>query len=145
MQIPRVQFCCFCIDVRTGALILGWLGAISYPLGFITKMMQTGEEHNDNAQSGMNISWFIFYGVQTIVSIFLLLGVFRKKPEYCVPWLIASICAIVYTLVILVLAFIFFGSGGIGAIFVLGPYAGKLEFLSLKTVRVTSKVLEQLF
>lgn len=28
MKIPKVENCCFCINLRTGALILGWLGTI---------------------------------------------------------------------------------------------------------------------
>lgn len=28
MKVPLVQNCCFCINLRTGALVLGWLGTI---------------------------------------------------------------------------------------------------------------------
>lgn len=46
MHLYRVKNCCFCFNLRTGALILGWMGAIFSPIAMISTIVMLNDFQN---------------------------------------------------------------------------------------------------
>lgn len=100
MKIPTFNYCCCCIELRTGVLFFGWLGAVLSLLGFTgkiydwlgfdenLKLMHTLMQNNtsgDKLVDEMRVlhklfiaAWSLFYLILALSSIFLLLGVYRE-------------------------------------------------------------------
>lgn len=64
MGFPRVNNCCFCIDLRTGGIILGWLGVVGCALNILTSATFSNAYYDGNLylyrENHMTVQQYIF-------------------------------------------------------------------------------------
>lgn len=123
MKIPTVKFCCFCIELRTGVLVLGWLGAIFGPIAFaksvfdlvmfdqnmaevheiLQKNPSTAELdeilwNNRSYTKAFMVIMTVAYAITAISSIFLLLGVYKERAGFIKQYLAIMIISYLFGL-----------------------------------------------
>ncbi|XP_067011363.2 uncharacterized protein [Anabrus simplex] len=120
--MTRLEGCCFCLSLKTGVILIGFLQAIvgislliqqsieadysdSY---FAGKKNMTDSEVVDimkhrNAHHGLSVTAAVIGAMQVFLSALLIYGAEKEKPQLLRPW-------IVFTVTLLVTeAFIMFG------------------------------------
>lgn len=124
MRIPTVKYCCCCIKLRTGALILGWLGLIVSPLNVLILMYQI-YNHDDLMEEARRkntdpdsvgglytqkleenallykvfLIWsMILYLLAGVAAVYLLLGTYKRNAKYVKIYLAMCICITVCSL-----------------------------------------------
>lgn len=120
LNIPRVTNCCFCVSLKTGSLVLGWVGVVLNLIGFIVFVLAlnqfetiidgdlgTSEQLDANLKeveaaikglqkqkSFILISLSVFALMcllDFITNLLLLVGIYTKRPAFIAQWLISSI------------------------------------------------------
>lgn len=121
VTVPRVGNCCFCINLRTGSLLLGWFGSFVNLLGilFFGLAIQALQEEDpqvtlqrinllleDNMtkedqlalirrRNDFLILSFLVFTIMCLLDLItnalLLVGIYKKRPAFISQWLISSI------------------------------------------------------
>lgn len=120
----NVKYCCFCIELRTGVLVLGWLGVICGTVNFfktlndivyfnenkssLHQVLQPDAEpgkldeflsENRSVQLTVFILWLCAYGLVDTSSIFLIIGVYKEKAVFILQYLVSMIVTLVLGLI----------------------------------------------
>ncbi|XP_046674026.1 uncharacterized protein LOC124363013 [Homalodisca vitripennis] len=97
LKVPEVQSCCWCVSLRTGAKIFGFLSLVGGLLLSVATVVQIlilpelpdEEEHKWLlVEMGMDLLLQI---VHLTTSFFLLLGVYQEKRKLIPPWLVTTV------------------------------------------------------
>ncbi|XP_044728217.1 uncharacterized protein LOC123291851 [Chrysoperla carnea] len=113
----RVSSCCCCFSLRTGTLILGYLGGIVYTLvslGIILSLPyireEVEEEEKDESLTPeelellvtwtkvVSIATLVVYLGRILISVLLLIGVYKEKPKLIKIYLIVAIIGVIIDL-----------------------------------------------
>lgn len=115
--------CCFCAQLQTGGVILGWLGIISsvfsiimsiFGLTFMEEVISTitanSETEPDQATRDKIAAIYVFLVASTVLlnivilasSICLLTGAMKRKRLLLVPWLVCESIAIFFLAICLI-------------------------------------------
>lgn len=128
MQIPKVEYFFCCLRLRTGALFLGWAGAIFGAIAFVHSVYKLIEFddaldtfhklalaslQNDKLAKNLVdfrdehrailILYVLIYAIGTISSVLLLVGVYKKNGKLIKHWLSAAIVTILLGLILQIL------------------------------------------
>jgi len=104
--------CCFCLNLRTGAIITGILnGIINIALftAYVTSTtVKSSWGHPGEAVTNLDISYLVVFTLQIVCDAILVWGALKKIPNHLVPWLWANAVIIAVFLVFIALM-LFFG------------------------------------
>lgn len=122
MKFSTVKFCCFCIKLRTGALLLGWFGTFLGIMGLVpttfswSRMEMESFGLNETAvEMGvigdpdignfrfLMIFAFLHFATQTLASIYLLIGIFQETSCHVKIWLFATFPALIFGILLQIL------------------------------------------
>lgn len=114
--------CCFCIDLKTGVLVLGILSSIATAIALIAYLVHlAGSVMAKKAVQGsgywelsaLTNGWLATSIIGTIImlvyfvsSILLSVGAKQEKPKLLIPWMIISLVNIVWCIVSIILVFV---------------------------------------
>lgn len=122
MKVPRIQFCCFCISLRTAGLLLGYLGAIFNFIVIINsiKSLVAFDDEIDSfhqlalaslqsdklaknlvefhsVHRALEIISIVIGLLAFISSVTLLMGVYKKSPKWVKQWNFVMIVCLILT------------------------------------------------
>lgn len=114
--------CCFCCRLQTGAVILGWLGIVTYmfyiilaTLGFFNLDTIASKIQPPNSDFNLDewkLKVEIFLGCLFVVSLInllaaamLILGVVKENRYLLLPWLIGGMTSITFTTITVLSSF----------------------------------------
>jgi len=104
--------CCFCLTLRTGAIITGVLnGIINVALftAYVTSAtVKSSWGHPGESVTNLDISYLVVFTLQIVCDAILVWGAMKKIPNHLVPWLWANAVIIAVFLVFIALM-LFFG------------------------------------
>jgi len=109
--------CCFCIDLKTGVLVLGILSSIAVGIGMVAYIVQlaafavaNGFSHVGKSPAldtalAMSIIGTIVFAIYFVASILLCVGASKGQPKLLIPWMILSGVNILWCLISIILLF----------------------------------------
>lgn len=108
--------CCFCLTLRTGAIITGILNGFVNVAAFTAYVtapsVQSSWGHPGEAVTNLDISYLVVFTLQIVCDAILIWGAFKKIPNHLVPWLWANaviIAVFLLTSTVFVALMLFFG------------------------------------
>lgn len=105
-SIPRVDNCCFCINLRTGSIVIAWFGIFINILILIglTLHLIVNEDDLENSyydkerrekQKGYLLLSYAVFAVMALMdvlaNVILLIGILKKRYSFIGQWLFSSI------------------------------------------------------
>eukprot|EP00096_Caligus_rogercresseyi_P015366 TRINITY_DN7814_c0_g1_i1.p1 TRINITY_DN7814_c0_g1~~TRINITY_DN7814_c0_g1_i1.p1 ORF type:complete len:251 (+),score=54.93 TRINITY_DN7814_c0_g1_i1:1-753(+) len=119
--------CCFCLNLRLGAIIIGLLSSFFNLLLFTWYSIAPSDFFHLQFSASLDLSLYTLFLLQLLVNILLIYGAFNRMPNHTVPWLIINAVVMIFILVLQILL-LFFGyvrmswskNEYISALFVLG-------------------------
>lgn len=103
MKILEPVICCFCFNLRTGALILGWLGTIVHFIAFFWILTyEIFVEKTDKDESNV-LFWatIIDYVANFIISAYLLVGVYKNNAAYVKVYIYGIVLSLILSMITL--------------------------------------------
>lgn len=102
MKIPTVENFFCCLKLRTGGLVYGWLGTVLFFLGTLAFVL--AEYREEHAKSDLLFSIWGF--LEFIVSIYLLVAVYKNNAGHLNKFLIFQVILMVFFIAAEVIFFI---------------------------------------
>lgn len=104
--------CCFCLTLRTGAILTGILNGlvnVAAFTGYVTSdSVQSSWGHPGEAVTNLDISYLVVFTLQIVCDAILVWGALKKIPNHLVPWLWAN-AVIIAVFLVLIALMLFFG------------------------------------
>jgi len=104
--------CCFCLTLRTGAILTGILNGLANVAAFTVYVtnpkVQSSWGHPGEAVTNLDISYLVVFTLQIVCDAILVWGALKKIPNHLVPWLWAN-AVIIAVFLVLIALMLFFG------------------------------------
>lgn len=119
-RVPKLNKCCFCVDLRLGGIVLGvfyLIGSIAL-VGSVSWTLTTIDKGNENypVSFGGTIFTLVVACIQVLLAIMLLLGICTKRQHLMLPYLWLQFINIVLYLAAGVAQIFFFWEASIGTL-----------------------------
>lgn len=109
-MIPQLDQCCCGCQLRTGSKFVGWIGAIFGTIAFILYLLigigviSDPNEAKDTASAVKTLAIItaVICLLRALFSISLLIGAYKEKISYYLPWLIYAAVSLVLQLIVLI-------------------------------------------
>ncbi|KAK7865271.1 hypothetical protein R5R35_012568 [Gryllus longicercus] len=86
MQLPTVSRCCFCVELRLGTILTGFLVMIGQ-LSAVIRCAIASEEVEDPGHRSTLITASVIAAIMMVTTVLLLIGAFLEKPLLVKVWL----------------------------------------------------------